>query len=115
MTSPTPNLFNPPGVFALPLSTGGDLVVDFQNNPSGDQTTFVDWDAGVTVTLAIDSATPISQAATISTYHAVVKIESTVTDLIPKNTYWRLIVSNPTSPTTEIIACNGKVARFDGN
>lgn len=108
------NLFEPPPVFDLPLSKGGDLSVDFLNNPSGDQTTFVDYGPGVTVTLVIDTTPPTSAPAVVSTYHAAVKIESTVTDGIASRTGWRLIVSSPTSPTTETVAANGKVKRFDG-
>lgn len=107
-------LFDPPPQYVLPLSKGGDLSVDFRNNPSGDETTFVDYDPGVTVTLVIDTTSPVQAVATISTYHAAVKVESAVTDTIPARTGWRLIVSSPTSPTTETVAANGKVQRFDG-
>lgn len=108
-----PNLFDPPPKYVLPLSKGGDLSVDFRNNPSGDGATFVDYDAGVTVTLYIETDAPISQAATVSTYHATVKIESTVADTIPTGKQWRLVVSTPTTPTTETVAANGKTKRFD--
>ncbi len=111
MTAP---LFPPPPKYVLPLSLGGDLSVDFQNNPSGDGATFVNYAGGVTVTLIVDTTTPIQATATISTYHAVVKIESTVTDTVPGGTKWRLIVSTPTSPTTETVAAYGAVKRFDG-
>jgi hypothetical protein len=97
------NLFEPPPVYELPLSKGGDLSVDFLNNG-----------VGVTVTLIIDTEPAITKLAAVSTFHAAVKIESTVTDGIAKNTPWRLIVSSPTSPTTETVAANGKVKRFDG-
>jgi hypothetical protein len=107
-------LFTPPPVFDLPLSKGGDLSVDFLNNPSGDGTTFVDYGAGVTVTLVIDTEPVTTAPAVVSTYHAAVKLESTVTDAILPRTPWRLIVSSPTTPTTETVAANGKVKRFDG-
>lgn len=107
------NLFDPPPQFDLPLSKGGDLSVDFQNNPSGDGSTFVDYDDGVTVTLYIDSEPPVVAAADVNGYHAAVKVESTVTDAIAARAQWRLIVSSPTSPTTETVAANGKVKRFD--
>jgi hypothetical protein len=107
-------LFTPPPVFDLPLSKGGDLSVDFLNNPSGDEVTFVDYGAGVTVTLVIDTTPPTTAVAAVSTFHAAVAIQSTVTDLIASRTPWRLIVSSPTTPTTETVAANGKVKRFDG-
>lgn len=106
-------LFDPPPVFDLPLSKGGDLSVDFLNNPSGDETTYVDYGVGVTVTLIIDTQPVTTAPASVSTFHAAVKIESTVTDGIASRTPWRLIVSSPTSPTTETVAANGKVRRFD--
>lgn len=108
------NLFDPPPVYDLPLSKGGDLSVDFLNNPSGDQVTFVDYGVGVTVTLVIDTTPPTTAVAAVSTYHAAVKVESTVTDAIASRLGWRLIVSSPTTPTTETVAANGKVKRFDG-
>jgi hypothetical protein len=107
-------LFEPPPVYELPLSKGGDLSVDFLNNPSGDDTTYVDYGVGVTVTLIIDTDPVTTSTADVSTFHAAVKIESTVTDLIAKSTPWRLIVSSPTTPTTETVAANGKVKLFDG-
>jgi hypothetical protein len=88
------NLFEPPPVYELPLSKGGDLSVDFLNNPSGDGSTFVDYGVGVTVTLIIDTEPAITKLAAVSTFHAAVKIESTVTD--------------------GTVAANGKVKRFDG-
>lgn len=107
------NLFDPPPTYDLPLSKGGDLSVDFQNNPSGDNTTFVDYGSGVTVTLLIDTNPQLTAAATVSGHHATVKVESTVADEIAPRTPWRLIVSSPTSPTTETVAAYGKVKRFD--
>ena len=107
------NLFEPPPKYTLPLSRGGDLSVDFRNNPSGDGITFIAYDLGVTVTLIIDTVTPISAVAVINSYHATVKIESGVADTIDSGIGWRLILSSPTSPTTETIAAYGKTKRFD--
>jgi hypothetical protein len=106
-------LFTPPPKYYLPLALGGDLVVDFQNNPSGDLKTFVDYDAGVSVTLAIDTTTPITAPATVSGSDASVHIDSTVTDLIPAGTGWRLVVAT-SSPVTGIVAAYRTVKRFDG-
>lgn len=111
----TPNLFTPPPKYNLPLSKGSDLSVDFRNNPSDDQVTFVDYDAGVTVTLVIDTPTPILASATIDGHHAYVKVESAVVDAITVMVAWRVIVSTPTSPTTETVGANGKTKRFDGS
>jgi hypothetical protein len=106
------DLFAPPPKYTLPLTKSGDLVVDFLNDPNQNET-YVDYDAGVTVTLVIDTETPIEAEATITDHHAVVKIESDVADEIPSNTVWRLIYSSPTTPTTETVAAYGKTKRFD--
>lgn len=107
-----PNLFTPPPKANLPLSLGGDLLVDFRNNPSGDGATFANWDTGVTVTLVIDTSPQIAQPATISTYHAVVQVASTICDMVPNSTAWRLLVDVP-SPAAQIVAVNGRVVRSD--
>lgn len=106
-------LIPPPRKFMLPLSKGGDLVVDFRNNPSNDKVTFVDYDEGVTVQLIIDTQPPIIVDAVISTSHANVKVESSVADDIPTDTVWRAIATIPTSPPTNIVGAFGKVRRFD--
>lgn len=108
----TPFLFDPPPRYTLPLSKGGDLAVQFLNDPNNDNT-YVDYDAGVTVTLKVDTPSPLSVAASISGHTATVKVESTVTDLIEANVSWRLIISTPTSPSTEVVAAYGKTKRFD--
>lgn len=108
------NLFDPPPKYVLPLSLGGDLSVDFKNNPSGDAVTFEPYDLNITVTLHIDTDPPIAQDAIISAEHAIVKIESAVTDLILTGTKWRLIVTTTeTDPSTETVAANGKIKRYD--
>jgi hypothetical protein len=110
MTEP---LFSPPPKYVLPLSKGGDLAVEFLNDPNDDGN-YVNYGAGVTVTLVIDDTPPVTAVATITGYSAAVKVESTVTDLIVTGKPWRLVLSNPTTPTTEIVAANGKTKRFDG-
>lgn len=111
-----PALFTPPPVFGLPLSKGGDLVVDFMNKvPGSNPAAYTDYPEGVAVMLMIDTDTPIQAAATISTYHAVVRVESAVADTIRPGKLWRCIYQLPGDPTTEIIAVNGRTERHDGN
>jgi len=111
----TPYLFSPPPKYYLPLSLGGDLAVDFQNNPSGDGTTFVSYAPGVAVTLILDvPSAPVTAVATISGSNANIKVESAVTDTVPSGTPWRVIASFPTTPTTEVVGAYGTVKRFDG-
>jgi hypothetical protein len=108
----TPFLFDPPPKYVLPLAKGGDLTVQFLNDPNDDGN-YVDYGVGVTVTLLIDSTDPVTAEASISGHTATVKVESTVTDTIDGGVPWRLILSTPTSPTTEVVAAYGKTKRFD--
>lgn len=112
----TPFLFTPPPKYTLPLSLGGDLVVDFKNNPSGDGATFVNYASGVAVSLVIDTTSPVTAAATVSGSDANVFIDNTVTDTIPAGTGWRLLVSSPASTSDSVatvVAAYGAVKRFD--
>lgn len=106
------NLISPPAEFVLPLSLGGDLVINFQQVDSNGA--FLAYASGVTVTLDIDTATGLSQAAVVSGHDAVVTVVSAVADLIPFGVLWRLIVTTPGSPATNVVAVNGTVGRFDG-
>lgn len=112
MTTP---LFTPPPVYGLPLSRGGDLIVDFRNKvPGTDPPEYEDYPDGVSVVLAIDTDTPITTTAAISTYHAVARVESEVADNIPSGKLWRCIYRVAGSPVTDIIVANGKTERHDG-
>lgn len=108
-------LFTPPPVYGLPLSLGGDLIVDFLNKvPGSSPATYADYPDGVTVVLKIDTDTPITATATISTHHAVVRVESEVADVIPNGKLWRCIYRVAGSPATDVIVANGKTERHDG-
>jgi hypothetical protein len=107
------NLFDPPPKYVMPLSLGGDMVVDFRNNPNGDGDTFVAYEAGVTLTLYVATDTPLEVDADITNEHAVCRIESDVADLIPTDTKWRLILATDGTPTTETVVAYGTVKRFD--
>lgn len=109
------NLFQPPANYELPLSKGGDLNVAFLNNPSGDGVTFTNWGAGVSVTLVIDTVPSMSVSATITGDSAAVWLASASCDLVHEGALWRLLVDIPGTPTVQIVAANGKVARFDGS
>lgn len=108
---PLVNLFAPPSKFALPLSKGADLLVEFHYEDPDNAGTFLDWPVGVEVWLYIDSATPVVSQATIIDHRAVVKVESTVVDLVERRVPWRLVVKDG---TLDSVACNGLVTRSDG-
>lgn len=94
----------------LPLSKGGDLVVDFLQTIDG---AFADYALGVTVTLQIDTTPQIVAPGVISTYHAVCRVEFEVADTVPTATPWRCVVGYPTTPSTETVAMNGITSRAD--
>lgn len=111
----TPPLFKPPPVYALPVSKGGDLIVDFRNKVRGSSpATYTDYPSGVAVLLIIDTDVPIQATATISTSHAVVRVESEVADTILAGKLWRCIYRVPGTPATEVIVANGRTERHDG-
>lgn len=109
------NLFAPPSIFDLPLSLGKDLIVDFQRQvtsgtpPVG---TLTNYDDGTVVSLIIDTDPQIVGVATITDYHAVIKILSATTDLIIKRTIWRCLVTLPDG--SDLVPCNGLTIRWDG-
>lgn len=104
----------------LPVSKGGDLIVDFMQKIDD---VYTDYASGVSVKLEVDiqgigKPAPPLQTVTgfgdITAFHAVCRIESEVADLITPGSLWRCIVSYPTVPSTEVIAMNGRVIRSDG-
>jgi hypothetical protein len=107
------NLFDPPPRYTLPLAKGGDLSVDFRNNPTGDGVTFSDYEPGVTAAMIIETDPPLVAEADITDEHAIIKVESEVADLIPAKTPWRFIVTADTVPPTDTVAAYGTVRRYD--
>ena len=108
---PAPLIFAIPPRGTLPISKGGDIVVDFLQRIDG---VYTDYAPGVVVKLVIDAKPQaISVDAVITTYHAVCRVESQDADGVNDGTMWRCIVSYPTIPTTEVIAMNGVTVRAD--
>lgn len=110
MAVSAPELFARPPRGIIPLSKGGDLVIDFLQKVEG---VYTNYGPGVTVTLAIETPTLTTAVATITGYHALCRVESTITDSIEPETKWRCVVSYPTVPTTEVVAMNGTISRAD--
>lgn len=109
------NLFDPPPTYDLPLVKGQDLVIDFKNKtPGSNPAAYVDYDAGVAVSLVIDTDPVTTAVGVITGHHAVCRVESTVSDAIAKGKLWRCVVSLPGSPTTERVPANGVTIRSDG-
>lgn len=104
-------LFNPPASADLPLSKGGDLVVDFVR--VDDNGAPLDYDPGCTLTLTIDSPTPVVSTAAIQDEHAITRIESEVADTLKSGLLWRAVASLAGVPSTEIVVRNGTTKRKD--
>jgi hypothetical protein len=107
-------LYDPPLTALLPLSWHSDLVVDFQNVDPDDNTTPLDYEAGVTGYLDVKTTDPQRFPAVITGSHAVVRIESETADNLRAGTLWAFILSYPGTPTTEVVVANGTIARYDG-
>lgn len=130
MTSPTSScdLFAPPTALSLPLSLGGDLncnfiykplVVDGSGNPILDvngkyQFAVANYPSGATVTLTIGDSdiTLASATATITNANAVVNIPHIVTDTIPHNVLWRVVLTYTSG--VSVVMANGRILRKDG-
>jgi hypothetical protein len=123
MSSPT--LFPPPQVFALPLSRGGDLHVDFVYKPMvldpagdpvlvGGQPSYqvADYPAGAVVTLTIDTDPRIIAVAAITGPHAIVHIDYLAADQIPARVLWRCVLT--TTDGLDTVIANGTTTRHDG-
>lgn len=114
----TDYLFPPPLVRVLPVSLGGDIIVDFKNRvPNSNPVAYLDYPNDISVTLVIgEGADKIVKTATISTHHAVCRVESSVADTLKDTTLWACIVHVAGSPQTDdIVAINGTLERNDGD
>ncbi|MFC9436915.1 hypothetical protein [Nocardia sp. NPDC057030] len=115
-----PPLFDPPQIHSLPVSWHGDCVVDFQQYDPDDAAqippvwTPLEYEDGVTAFLDVKTDPPQRFTATITGYHAVVRIESEVADTLRDGWCWVFIKRYPGTPTTEVPIVNGVIARYDG-
>lgn len=113
-------LFDPPEIHALPVSWHGDLGVDFENYDPDDAAqsppvwTPLDYEDGVVAYLDVKTDPPQRYQAVIDGHHAVVSVQSTVTDAWKSGTQWAFLLSYPTSPTREVVMVNGTITRYDG-
>lgn len=104
-----------PPKMPLPVSKGGDLIIDFMQKIDN---VYTDYAAGTIVKLEVDIQGVGKQTVTglgeITAHHAVCRIESEVADLITEGSLWRCIITYPTAPTTDVIGMNGRITRSDG-
>lgn len=122
-------LFDPPRIFELPFSKGGDLHFSFRYMPlivDGDGLPVLDADgkrqyaaanypAGATVKLVIetdDPAAPIVVAASILGSMATVWADTVVADAVASRKLWRVVITY--ADGLDQVLCNGKTSRYDG-
>jgi hypothetical protein len=121
------NLFEPPPIFTLPLSKGGDLyfgfiykplVVDEDGAPvltGGGQRQYAvaDYPDGATVALIIDNDdTTITVDADIAGPQATVWEDKAVADTVKGGKLWRVVLTF--ADGFDQVICNGKTVRKDG-
>jgi hypothetical protein len=110
-------LFPPPLVRVLPVSLGADIIVDFKNRvPGSNPVAYVDYPSNIGIDLVIgEGASKITSAATISTYHAVCRVESSVVDTLKDGALWACIVHVEGIPQSDdMVPINGTLERNDG-
>lgn len=122
-------LFDPPAIYELPVSKGGDLwfgfrykplVVDDAGEPVLDgqgqkQYAVADFPSGSSVTLVIEtdvSDTPIEVQATIDGSMATVLADFTVADTVKDKKLWRAIITFDNG--LDQVLANGLTTRRDG-
>jgi hypothetical protein len=117
-------LFDPTPRFDLPVSKGGDLLVDFVYKPQlvdGDgepvldgegkpQFAVADYPAGATVRLVIEASPEVTADAAISGHLATALVDFTIVDTVRHKTPWRVVM---TVDGIDQVLANGKVARHD--
>jgi hypothetical protein len=80
---------------------------------TGDQ---VDWGSGVEVfiNIDIDRSSPTKVSGSVDGSVATIRIESSVLDTVKTGTTWRVIISQPGTPTFETAVMVGTFERNDG-
>lgn len=121
MTTPLPRINRAPKQMQLSLAKGQDLVLTFRYKvrvPDSDPPEYVATNipSGCEIVVVIDTAGgPLeSDPAEVAGSLATVRMESTVTDDIPRGLLWRLELRFPDTPILNRVPANGIVERHDG-
>lgn len=120
-------LFDPPRIFELPVSKGGDLYFAFRYKPlvvDGDgepildgsgnrQYVVADYPAGSTVQVVIETdTTAITSDADIDGSLATIWEDTVVADAVERNKQWRAVITYDNG--LDVVMCNGLTGRYDG-
>lgn len=120
-------LFDPPAIYELPLSKGGDLYVTFTYMPlvvdaNGDaildakgnkQYAEADYPSGASVVFTIDSDPQITADATIVGSKAIVLVDKADVDTVKPSKLWRAVITY-VDDSRDVVMCNGTIVRSDG-
>lgn len=74
----------------------------------------VNWDADLSIYVLSDPEDPTRIEADVDGSSALFRIESDVCDVVTNSTVFRIVMSQPGSPTLETPVMVGKFKRFDG-
>lgn len=104
---------SPPTTYVIPVTKGADREFTLRRrDTNGDP---VDWAADLWIDIDIDKTDPTRVEATVTADEAVLRIESTILDLVKNSTKWRIVRSAADDPESfEIAVAVGTFQRFDG-
>lgn len=104
---------SPPTKYVIPVTKGADREFTLRRrNTEGDP---VNWDAELYIDIDIDKTDPTRVEAEVEGDEAVLRIESTILDLVKNSTKWRIVRSADDTPESfEIAVAVGTFERFDG-
>jgi len=102
----------PPAQRIIPVTRGADRLFSIRRrDEQGDPQ---DWDATLFIDIDIDKAAPTRVNAEVTDDVAVIRIESTLCDQVRNSTRWRILMSQPDTPTLETPLLVGTFERHDG-
>jgi hypothetical protein len=101
-----------PTQFVIPVTAGTDRQFTLLRKDSDGVAQ--DWAADVYINIDIDKTAPTRVDATVAGDTAVVRIESTVCDLVKTGTRWRIVMSTDGDDPSETAVAVGVFTRYDG-
>jgi hypothetical protein len=105
------DLFKMSPNYTLPLRKGKDLKLDVKRKVDG---TYAAWPEGAVVQLVIEADPPVTAVAAINDYHAVVRVESEVCDVLAAGLSYRVEVELPDGESEwDDVPIQGRTVRRD--
>lgn len=101
----------PPTAYVIPVTRGTDRTFTLRRRDSEGEP--VNWAADIYIDIDIDKLDPERVEAVVTDDEAVLRIESTVLDLVKNSTKWRIVRSVDGEPTFETAIAVGTFERHD--